>query len=161
MVTTEREARELGGCACGAVRYALNAAPITVYACHCTDCQRLTGSAFIVSAWIEKTEVELLSGTLDSCRLATGERGSVVHFCPQCGTSIWTEYSPGFWFVRVTTLDRQTLYPPHMHIWTQSKLPWLQLGDDVPIFETYYDRERDWPADSLARFHAVVRSVAV
>ncbi len=156
MVTTEAGPGEFGGCACGAVRYVLKAAPMIVYACHCTDCQRLTGSAFIVSAWIEKTEVELRSGEMRQCRLATGQRGSIVHFCGQCGTSIWTEYSPGFWFVRVTTLDNQTAYPPQMHIWTQSKLPWLQLSDAVPSFETYYDRDKDWPAESLARYHAVV-----
>ncbi len=157
---TNGGAEHLGGCACGAVRYVLKAAPIFVYACHCTDCQRLTGSAFIVSAMIEKTEAELLSGEMSTCRLATGERGSTVHFCPQCGTSIWTEYSPGFWFVRVTTLDNQTAYPPEMHIWTGSKLPWLQLSDDVPQFEIYYDRGKHWRAESLARYEAVVEGRA-
>ena len=157
---TKTSDRELGGCACGAVRYALNARPIVTYACHCTDCQRLTGSAFIVSAWIEKAEVELLSGEMASCRLPTGQRGSTVHFCPQCGTSIWTEYSPGFWFVRVTTLDQQTVSAPQMHIWTDTKQPWLKLSDDMPVFETYYDRETVWPAESLARYRSVVEAVA-
>ena len=156
MVTTEAGPGEFGGCACGAVRYVLKAAPMIVYACHCTDCQRFTGSAFIVSAWIKKTEVEVRSGEMRQCRLATGQRGSIVQFCGRCGTSIWTEYSPGFWFVRVATLDNQTAYPPQMHIWTQSKLPWLQLSDAVPSFETYYDRDKDWPAESLARYHTVV-----
>ncbi len=152
---TESETRELGGCACGAVRYALNATPIVSYACHCTDCQRLTGSAFVLSAWIEKTQVELLSGEPTACGLATGERGSTVHFCAQCGTYVWAEYSPGFWLVRVTTLDNQVAYPPDMHIWTRSKQPWLHLSDDVPVFETYYDRNEVWSAESLARFKAV------
>jgi hypothetical protein len=163
VVTTKlqaAEARELGGCACGAVRYVMNATPILSYACHCTDCQHLTGSAFILSAWIEKTEVELLSGDLTACKLSTGEHGSTVHFCPRCGTSIWTEYSPGFWFVRLTTLDNQTAYPPDMHIFTRSKQPWLNLSDAVPVFENYYDRETDWPAEKLARYRAVAEAVA-
>jgi hypothetical protein len=35
-----------GGCMCGAVRYEISELPLRVYACHCTDCQRITGSAF-------------------------------------------------------------------------------------------------------------------
>ncbi|MBT3330007.1 MAG: aldehyde-activating protein, partial [Rhodospirillaceae bacterium] len=76
---------------------------------------------------------------------------------PQCGTSIWTEYSsPKFWFVRTTTLDNQQAFSPDIHIWTQSKQPWLQLPDGNPVFEQYYRREDVWPPDSLARFHAAI-----
>ncbi|MBT4044894.1 MAG: GFA family protein [Rhodospirillaceae bacterium] len=154
---TKSDAKEPGGCACGAVRYVMAGAPITVHACHCTDCQRITGSAFATNAWIEKDRVELLSGELSSHTLPAGRATSTTHFCPQCGTSIWTEYSsPKFWFVRTTTLDNQQAFSPDIHIWTQSKQPWLQLPDGNPVFEQYYRREDVWPPDSLARFHAAI-----
>ena len=63
-----------GGCACGAVRYALTAEPLIVHACHCTDCQRLTGGPFVINAWIEKTEVGLLSGSLAWFKFKAEER---------------------------------------------------------------------------------------
>ena len=50
-----------GGCACGAVRYRLTSAPMFVHCCHCRDCQRQTGSAFVLNALIEADRV-------DACR---------------------------------------------------------------------------------------------
>ena len=54
-------ARREGGCACGAVRYALTSAPMFVHCCHCRDCQRQTGSAFVINAMIERDRVQVLS----------------------------------------------------------------------------------------------------
>jgi len=144
-----------GGCACDAVRYKMKARPLVVHACHCTDCQRLTGGPFVINAWIEKTEVELLSGQLASHKFKDEVRDNSVHFCRQCGTHVWTEYMPGFWFVRACTLDDQKTFTPDMHIFARSKQPWLELSGDIPVYEIYYDREEVWPAESLARFAAV------
>ena len=152
---TKSDAKEPGGCACGAVRYVMAGAPITVHACHCTDCQRITGSAFATNAWIEKDRVELLSGELSSHTLPAGRATSTTHFCPQCGTYVWTEYMPGFWFVRAGTLDDQTALVPDVHIFTRSKQSWLDLSGDIPVYEVYYDRDEVWSKGSLARFAAV------
>ncbi len=143
-----------GGCACGAVRFALKARPLIVHACHCTDCQRLTGSAFVINAWIEKDQVELLSGQPAFFKFTDMGRNNSVHFCPQCGTYVWTEYRPGFWFVRVGALDDPKAFAPDVHIFTRSKTPWLELPGDIPAFEEYYDRNLVWPPESLARFAA-------
>src|SRR6185437_16541776 len=51
-----------GGCTCGAIRYRLKAKPLFVHCCHCTWCQRKSGSAFAVNAFIEASQVELLKG---------------------------------------------------------------------------------------------------
>src|SRR5712675_1975662 len=51
-----------GGCACGAVRYRLTSAPMFVHCCHCRDCQRQTGSAFVINALIETACVTVLQG---------------------------------------------------------------------------------------------------
>ncbi len=151
-----------GGCACGAVRYALQAKPMIVHACHCTDCQGVTGTAFALNAWIEKAHVKMLAGTLAGTLVSHGfsdagssGNGNSVHFCAQCGTYVWTEYMPGFWFVRVGTLDDPQQFAPDMHIWTRSKQPWMVLPEGVRSFEMSYDKEQEWPADSLARLAAV------
>ncbi len=54
-----------GGCACGAVRYRLTTAPMFVHCCHCLDCQRQTGSAFVLNALIETDRIEVLSGSAE------------------------------------------------------------------------------------------------
>jgi hypothetical protein len=59
-------------------------------------------------------------------------------------------------FVRVGTLDNPDLLPPDMHIYTQSKQPWVVLPADTPASEAFYDRDEVWPAESLARRRALI-----
>ena len=148
-----------GGCACGKTRYRLESAPMFVQACHCRDCQRLAGSAFVVNAWIEADRVTQTAGPAPSLQRLSGGTGKAhdVARCAECGTALWSEYhvAPGSRFVRATTLDQPELAPPRAHIWTRSKLPWLPLPADVPSFDAYYDMAQLWPAESLARIKAL------
>ncbi len=60
-----------GGCACGAVRYGLASPPMIVHCCHCRDCQRHTGSAFVLNALIEAERVKLLTGNPEPVAVPT------------------------------------------------------------------------------------------
>jgi len=72
-----------GGCACGAVRYQLASAPMFVHCCHCRDCQRQTGSAFVLNALIEAERVTLLSGNLEPIAVPTDSgRPHEIYRCP-------------------------------------------------------------------------------
>ncbi len=147
-----------GGCSCGDVRFGLKSRPMIVHACHCRNCQRLTGGAFVINGWIEKKAVELLSGRLTSFALkgGSGSRHD-VHFCPRCGTCVWSEYhrvSGSAWFVRVGTLDGPGVLTADVHIYTSSKHPSVVLPEGVPAFDLTYDREKVWPAESLERLKA-------
>ncbi len=148
-----------GGCACGAVRYRLESAPMFVHCCHCLDCQRQTGSAFVLNALIEADRVSLSSGRVESSAMPT-ESGSPHHIfrCPSCGTALWSEYGgrSQVRFVRVGTLDEPSALTPDVHIYTRSKLPWVTLPDAVPRFEAYYDALALWPSESLARRKAAL-----
>lgn len=147
-----------GGCACGTLRYRLNKPPIFVQACHCTDCQRITGSAFVVNAWIEASEVEMLAGETKSHQLAGGSgTPNDVHFCADCGTYLWTNYhgAAGCLFVRVGTLDDPGALPPRANIFTKSAQSWLPLSKDLPRFEGFYDPAEFLPEESLARLGAL------
>ena len=147
-----------GGCACGAIRYKLTASPLIVHACHCRDCQRVTGSAFVVNIWIERKFVETDSPAPKSFRLAGGSGNPHdVFFCSECGVYVWSRYhgAPGdFLFVRAGTLDNPDAVTPDVHIFTRSKLHWLNLPADAPAFESFYKLAEVWRAESLARFRA-------
>ena len=142
-----------GGCACGAVRYRMLTLPLFVHCCHCKDCQRQTGSAFVLNALIEEDRVELLSGETVACRMPTDSGGAHhIHRCPDCGTAVWSIYGhPRLRFMRVGTLDEPSRLPPDVHIYTRSRLPWVALPAGVPAFEAYYDSGRLWPQASLER----------
>ena len=148
-----------GGCACGAIRYQLTERPLIVHACHCRDCQRITGSAFVINLWIEKEFVQA-SGRPKSFRLTGGTgKSHDVFFCERCGAYLWSFYhaAPGeALFVRAGTLDQPEKIKPDVHIFTRSKLPWLRLPNDVPAFETFYKIDQVWPAASRERLRRMV-----
>jgi hypothetical protein len=144
-----------GGCACQAIRYKLTANPLIVHACHCRDCQRVTGSAFVINIWIEKKFVEAGPVAPNSFRLAGGSgKHNDVFFCEKCGTTLWSRYDivPGeCLFVRAGTLDHPEAVTPDVHIFTRSKLPWLTLPEGVRAFDAIYKLDEVWPAESMER----------
>jgi hypothetical protein len=147
-----------GGCSCGAVRYRLKTAPMFVHCCHCRDCQRQTGSAFVLNALIETDRIEQLSGSLEQVSMPTDSgRPHIIYRCPVCQIALWSDYGgrPGLRFVRVGTLDDASALPPDVHIFTRSKLPWVGLPKEVPAFEVYYDLKSLWPEEAQARRRAV------
>src|SRR5258708_7615357 len=116
-----------GGCSCGAVRYRLNSAPMFVNCCHCRDCQRQTGSAFVVNAVIETDRITLLSGNPETVAIPTDSgRPHDIYRCPVCKVALWSDYGRrrALRFVRVGTLDDPAALEPNAHIFTRSKLPW-------------------------------------
>ncbi len=143
-----------GGCACGAIRYKLTAKPLIVHACHCRDCQRLTGAAFAINLWIERKFVEASGAAPKSFKLAGGSgKAHEVFFCGECGTYVWSRYqvAPGELFVRAGTLDRPQAVKPDVHIFTRSKLPWLKIPEGTAAFKTFYKMADVWPPESRER----------
>ena len=144
-----------GGCACGRIRYALTESPLIVHACHCLDCQRITGGAFVINVWIEKKHVDADHAAPKSFRLKGGTgKPHDVHFCDTCGTYLWSRYHivPGeCLFVRAGTLDEPDAVTPDVHIFTRTKVPWLELPDGVRRFESIYKIDDVWPAEKRER----------
>jgi len=146
-----------GGCSCDTVRYRLTDEPMFVHCCHCLNCQRQTGSAFVINLLTESERVELLAGEPEAVDVPRDD-GSMqrIYRCPDCRVAVFSEYTwPEVKFVRAGTLDEPSSVSPDVHIFTRSKLPWVQLPDGVPAVDVYYDRNELWPPASLARIEAV------
>ena len=146
-----------GGCACGAVRYRLTSEPLFVHCCHCLNCQRQTGSAFVVNVLIEDDRVELLAGEPEPVAVPRGGgKKQRIWRCPACQIAVFSQYTRRrIRFVRAGTLDDPAAIEPDVHIYTRSKLPWVVLPESVPAFATYYDTNKLWPAASLERLEAL------
>lgn len=144
-----------GGCACGAIRYQLTGDPLIVHACHCRDCQRLTGSAFVINLWMEAQFLSASGAAPQSFRLSGGSgKPHDVFFCGVCGTTLWSRYhgAPGdFRFVRAGTLDTPDAVKPDVHIFTRSKAPWLELPKDARAFSEFYRLSEVWSEQNLAK----------
>lgn len=150
-----------GSCFCGAVRYRLTQAPMFIHCCHCRDCQKQTGGAFAINALIERSCVELLEGTTDPIRTTAktdSGRPHDIYRCPECQTALWSDYGRRgvMVFVRVTTLDHGHNIEPDVHIFTRTKLPWVQLPPGARRFDGYYEMPMEWPAESLTRRRAIL-----
>ncbi len=152
-----------GGCDCRHVRYRMMTAPLFVHCCHCRWCQRETGSAFVLNAMIEADRVQLLGAEPEIVDTPSASgMGQKIARCPQCRIAVWSHYAgagPVIKFVRVGTLDEPDHLPPDIHIFTESKQPWVVIPQDMPSAPKYYDRETYWPAESLSRRLAILPQI--
>jgi hypothetical protein len=153
-----------GGCTCRAVRYRMKSRPLFVNCCHCTWCQRETGSAFVINAVIEADRVELLNGEPE-CVVTPSNSGTgqKIWRCPTCRIAVWSNYGGGgdrVRFVRVGTLDEPGRLPPDIHIFTSTKLPWVVIPPGARAVPEFYDIPTTWPAESLERRKALRKETA-
>ena len=140
-----------GGCLCGDIRYRVSDAGLTLYACHCTDCQRQSGSGFSLSLVVQKTSLTLLRGRPAeySLTLADG-RVKSSRYCSRCCTRLFCPSRvPEFVIVEAGSLDDTTEFRPVAHIWTRSALSWIRLPDDALRFD-----QRPGPDDFLSFIRA-------
>jgi hypothetical protein len=146
-----------GGCACGEVRYRLRWPPLFVNCCHCLNCQRQTGSAFVINALIESGGVESLGRQPERVPVPrSGAKRQQIYRCPVCEIAVWSTYTrKNLLFVRAGTLDDPSVVEPDVHIFTRSKVPWLTLPETKPSFTSYYDTQKLWPTASLQRLEAL------
>src|SRR5690606_31778128 len=146
-------------CACGAVRYRLASGPMFVHCCHCLECQRQTGSAFVINALIEADRIEIKATPPVPVEVPTASgRSHDIYRCPSCQTALWSDYGRRrlLCFVRVGTLDKPHDIVPDVHIYTRSKVPWVSLSNTAPVFDAYYDMAAQWPKESLDRRRVIL-----
>ena len=139
-----------GGCQCSAVRYRLTASPLSVYNCHCKDCQRYSGAAWSMSMVVAADSFEVLSGKTERYdRKADSGNVIAMHFCAHCHNWLWNEPpAPGIKIVRAGSLDDLDWAAPVGNIWTDSKAAWVDIDpalvsfgkgapDRTPLFDAW------------------------
>ncbi|KAF2126882.1 hypothetical protein P153DRAFT_368910 [Dothidotthia symphoricarpi CBS 119687] len=151
-----------GHCTCKTVTYEVLAPFLCTHCCHCTWCQRETGSAFGINGIIETSNFRITSKTkplLSDIPSASGD-GQTMARCPNCFVLLFSGYGgDGMWstFVKVGTLDDESRerVRPDVHIFTSTKLSWVDLTSEkergVPVMEEYYERSKVWRKDALER----------
>lgn len=146
-----------GQCGCGMVRFHVRRQPFAIHACHCSYCQKQTGTAFAHNALVEPDALELVSGEVEVVHAPapTGIDQRIVR-CKRCRTPVWGHYGSfgdRACFVRVGAMERPGDFPPDVHIFTSSKPDWLPLEANVPSFKGLYS------GNDLAQLFGPERSV--
>ena len=125
-----------GRCHCGSIEYEAEVDPAGVSACHCTDCQTLTGSPFRVSVRAPAATFRVTRGTPKTYLKTTADSGTPrLHaFCGNCGTPIYATAvgNPDSYSLRVGGLAQRALLPPKKQLWCRSALPWSTDLTGVP-----------------------------
>jgi hypothetical protein len=147
-----------GRCACGRVTYQINDEPLFTQACHCLDCQRTTGSAFVVHMVVAEQDFSI-DGELNSSVIPTGSgKGCEIYACSHCSTFIWCRYlyhKVPVIAVRSGTLLDPNAVRPQAHLFTASKQTWMTLSDEVPVFDGMSDRGAVWPMESVQKYDSL------
>ena len=147
-----------GGCSCGAIRYEIASFPLLLYTCNCTNCQRISGSAFALNMPVATKGFRIVRGEPRGWHHKSPSGAEVTSwFCGECGARIYGERKshPESINLRAGTLDETSWLRPTAHFWTRSKQPWVVLPPGGRAVPEYYESKEVWPAESLARRHAL------
>jgi len=125
-----------GGCQCGAQRYRIRAAPLTLYACHCSECQAQSSSAFGMSMLVRRDDLDADWSSLRVWTRPASIGGALTcHFCPNCGSRLF-HTGGGVVSVKAGSLDDRSWLRPVGHIWTRSAQPWVRFEAGTLVYET-------------------------
>ena len=135
-----------GGCQCGALRYGISGRPLTLYACHCTECRHQSASSHGLSLWVHEADFHL-TGKPERWTRPT-DSGRLMHcfFCPTCGSRLWHKGSEepadprqAVFSVKAGSLDHARLLDPIGHIWTRSKMAGTVIPQNTLVCEAAPD----------------------
>jgi hypothetical protein len=130
-----------GGCRCGRIGLRVTQAPTFSFACHCTDCQTLSGSAFSLGLAVADRGVEVRGETHVWAKTAESGHTSRAHTCPDCTTWLFTrtESTPGVTVLRPSALQDHSWFRPIAQIYTRSAMPWALLPTQFSYATEFQD----------------------
>jgi len=126
-----------GGCQCGQIRYEIQAEPLSLYVCHCKECQKQSSSAFGMSMPVPHDAVVILQGQPKQwSRVAESGREVSCFFCEECGTRLFHHGNSKITYIKAGTLDDTSWLKPAGHLWTRSSQKWVVLSEQTLNYET-------------------------
>ncbi len=128
-----------GSCLCGGVKFEINQDVGPVQLCHCVQCRKAQGTAFVTNAPVQETNFKIVTGAeiIGSFESSPGKQRC---FCKNCGSPIYskTEKLPGVVRIRVGTLDGDIATKAFAHFYVAHKANWFQITDNLPQFQEGY-----------------------
>lgn len=134
-MTDQKKQKPLeGGCLCRSVRYRIESPPRRATHCHCLNCRRSSGAAFVTWAVVERSAFQVVSGAPSSYE---ARAGVIRQFCARCGTQLTYQHpsEPDEIDVTAGSLDGADILKPEDHLWSERMLPWVKMADGLPRYK--------------------------
>lgn len=127
-----------GECQCGGVTYTLLEPPIAIAACHCKQCQKLSTSAFSITAMVRVTAIAFSGEMREWSRVAASGNTSTAKLCVTCGNHMYhfNPKDPDHIFLKPSTLSDTSIIQPTIHVWVSEKQEWYSIPEGAIVFET-------------------------
>jgi hypothetical protein len=124
-----------GACLCGVVRFAVSLPSRFCAHCHCPNCRRAHGAAFVTWAGFKGEQVRLLAGVDQLCTYLS-DSGATRSFCSQCGSPLFYESPrwPGEVHVALASLSGPIDRQPTAHVYVDDRAPWWHIADTLPQY---------------------------
>jgi hypothetical protein len=120
-----------GGCLCGAIRYQISAEPRSADYCHCSMCRRAAGAPVVARLTVSN---EAFAWTTREPAVYRSSEAAERLFCPECGTQLALRDEPDYLDVTLASLDTPEAVRPSYHIWTESRIGWFDIADELPRY---------------------------
>ncbi|MDB4838135.1 GFA family protein [Marinomonas sp.] len=126
-----------GACQCGQVTYELLEAPQMIAVCHCKECQKLSTSAFSITAMVNTSSIRFKGAMSDWKRMADSGKVSAAKFCPDCGNRIYhyNPSAPDTLKLKPSNLSDTRIIQPTVHVWVSEKQDWYTIPEGVKVFD--------------------------
>jgi hypothetical protein len=124
----------IAACSCGQLNATVTEGPIRVSICHCTDCQRRTGSVFATQARFRKDAVKIAGSSTQYIRLDDeGRKKATFHFCPHCSAILYwqLEAEEGMILIPVGAFADPGFPTPTVSVWEEDKHAWVSLPENI------------------------------
>jgi hypothetical protein len=150
--TTESPAEITGGCLCGAVKFEARTPALFSCHCHCAWCRRAHGAAFVTWLGVRESSFALVGTSVTALVWYASSEKSDRGFCRTCGTTLFfrSSLAPGEVHLALACVDQADAHPPTVHVFYESHVPWVTLGDDLPKID------RDAPG--LKKYQVISRT---
>jgi len=134
-----KDGAEAGGCLCGAIRFEIDRESVLAAShCHCTDCQRSTGSAFATFCMVPEAGFRILAGEPRYYGVKGTSGGDVERgFCADCGSPLFSRVAmaPGIYFVKAGALADASWVQPSASYWGSSAQPWAPPNPNLTVHD--------------------------
>jgi hypothetical protein len=139
-----------GGCQCGAVRFTVKSERLWAYACHCTQCQKQSASAFGLAVPVRREDFHVEGPTSYWSRSTFSGGRTDCHFCTDCGSRVFHAGSRGqIVTVKGGAFDDVSDLEPRAHLWTSMKLPWTLIPEGAEQYETQPPDLQAWRTGAI------------